>query len=79
MKIYLKSGQTVDLGDVKEIKLEGEKSIVPFKYAKDGDEVYGLDEYGKIFEYDRMVQFYTNNQIFECHQSDVIAVLEDRK
>lgn len=79
MKIYLKSGQTIDLGDVKEIILEGEKSIVPFKYAKDGDEVYGLDEYGEIFEYDRMVQFYTNNQIFECHQSDVIAVLEDRK
>lgn len=79
MKIYLKSGQTVDLGDVKKIMLEGEKSIVPFKYAKDGDEVYGLDEYGEIFEYDRMVQFYTTNQIFECHQSDVIAVLEDRK
>ena len=79
MKIYLKSGQTVDLGDVKKINLEGEKSIVPFKYAKDGDEVYGLDEYGQIFEHDRMVQFYTVKQIFECHQSDVIAVLEDRK
>lgn len=79
MRIYLKQGQTVDLGEVKEVTYDNKYSVKPMKLANTGDEVYGINSYDEEHYKDVLVQFYNDkNEIFECHQSDVIAVLEDR-
>lgn len=79
MRIYLKQGQTVDLGEVTEINFNGSYEIKQAKYAENMEEVYGLDDYDMPTDYDRIVYFYNNkNQVFSCHQADVIAILEDR-
>lgn len=80
MKLYLKYGQVVDLGNVLEVVYEDNTSIKPLKYANNGDEVYGIAD--RIFEEnnDCLVQFYNDkNEVFECYKYDVVGVLEERQ
>ena len=75
MKLYLKYGQVVDLGNVTTIYKDGYKPMKPWKDCNDGDEVFAVCDWTLD---DVLVQFYNDkNERFECHYLDIIGVLED--
>lgn len=77
MKIYLKSGQVVELGDVRSIVIDCDREVKPFKYANDGDEVFGLTSYDFPCALDHIIEFYNDkNKLFACHEADIVAILE---
>ena len=73
MKIYLKSGQTVDLGDVKYAWTFGEDNkLLPLKYCDEGAKLLCL--YNLVSE-DEDITFVTDKQEFECKTKDVVGIL----
>lgn len=73
MKICLKSGQTVDLGDVKYAWTFGEDNrLWPLKYCKDGAKLLCLEN---LVSEDEDITFVTDKQEFECKTEDVVGIL----
>lgn len=80
MKLYLKYGQVVDLGNVVTIWKDDRKPMKPWKDCKDGDELFAVSEWELTESEDVLVQFYNDeNKRFECRLSSVVGVLEDTK
>ena len=79
MKLYLKYGQVVELGNVLTIRYEGGHEVKPFKYSDNYDEVYGIPDKYCRSEDEQMIEFYNDeNEVFQCYEYDVIGVLEER-
>nr|DAH45186.1 MAG TPA: hypothetical protein [Caudoviricetes sp.] len=79
MKLYLKYGQVIDLGNVITIEKDG-RLVKQWKDCHEDDELYCISEWKLDEDDDVLVNFYNDkNQKFECHHSDVIGILEDRE
>ena len=75
MTIYLKYGQSIDLGDVDRITYDDDREVKPAKYCKEGEACFSIQNaFSDIIE---MAQFYNKNKVFECKYSDIIGILED--
>lgn len=74
MVIYLKSGQTIDMGDVTTaIDLCG-CEYKSMKYGKDGDNCISL-----ITDEDTLTFYNTDNEILELKCSEIVGIREDVK
>lgn len=77
MVIYLKSGQTIDMGDVTEIMDDDNRVYKPWKYCEDGDAIIDLpfnsaDVATYIFRN-------SNNERLEIKENEIVGIREDEK
>lgn len=77
MIIYLKSGQTIDMGNVTEIMDDDNHVYKPLKYCEDGEAIIDLpfnstDVTTYIFRN-------SNNERLEIKESEIIGIREDEK
>lgn len=76
MIIYLKSGQTIDMGDVTATMDENNHEAKTLKYAKDGDSITDwvyADE-------DSAIRFFnTNGEVLEVKGTEIVGIREDVK
>lgn len=77
MIIYLKSGQTIDIGDVIEIMDDDNRVYKPWKYCKDCDAIIDLsfndtDVATYIFRN-------SNNERLEIKENEIVGIREDEK
>lgn len=79
MILYLKSGQTVDLGNVVTITDSLNNELKEWKNAKECDLVYCIDEPWASVEDCLLVFINDNNKRFEVIKSNVVALLEDNE
>ncbi len=76
MIIYLKSGQTIDMGDVTTIMNEDNDGFKPLKYAKDGDPIA---DWLYVNE-DSSIRFYNKNEeVLELKTTEIVGIREDMK
>lgn len=74
MVIYLKSGQSIDMGNVTHAYDECDRELKPFKLAKDNDVLISLDNV------DMMITIYNdNNESLQVNNKDIIAIREEVK
>lgn len=74
MIIYLKSGQTIDMGDIIEAEDEYGCTYKPLNHSKSGDEIINL-----LTDNGVMCFFNTNNEILEVKSGDIVAIRGDLK
>lgn len=73
MKIYLKTGQTIDLGDVKYAWTDSEDDkLMPWKYCGDFEKLISIGNFANEGEY---IIFVTDKQEFECKTHDIVGIL----
>lgn len=75
MIIYLKSGQTIDMGDVRYVMNENNDMYKPWKYCEDGEAVLNIcdnstDEETYLF-------YNANNEKLEVKCSEIVGIRED--
>lgn len=75
MILYLKYGHVIDLGDVKYVRYDLGRDIPTSKYAKNGDEVFGLPD--GLEEIEQIEFRGDTNTIFTCYADDIMAIKED--
>lgn len=75
MILYLKYGHVIDLGDVKYVRYDLGRDIPTSKYAKNGDEVFGLPD--GLEEIEQIEFRGDDNTIFTCYADDIMAIKED--
>lgn len=77
MVIYLKSGQTIDMGEVTEIIDDNNNIYKPCKYCNDGEAIIDLPCNSED------VITYTfrnsNNERLEVKENEIIGIREDEK
>lgn len=77
MIIYLKSGQTIDMGDVIEIMDDDNHVYKPCKYCNDGDAVIDL-----TYNSTDVITYTfcnSNNERLEVKENEIIGIREDEK
>lgn len=75
MIIYLKSGQTIDMGDVRHVMNEENDIYKPWKYCENGDAVLSVCNNGKDEE--TYLFYNTNNEKLEVKCSEIVGIRED--
>lgn len=74
MVIYLKSGQSIDMGNVTHAYDECSRELKPFKSAKDNDILISVENI------DMMITIYNdNNESLQVNNKDIVAILEEVK
>lgn len=71
MIIYLKSGQSIDMGDVTYAIDSCGRESKAFKYAKDGDDVISTMD---LSNDDTLVFYNTNNEMLELKNSEIVGI-----
>lgn len=75
MIIYLKSGQTIDMGDVTYVMNENNHMYKPWKYCKDDDAVLNIGNNGIDEE---IYLFYNaSNEKLEVKYSEIVGIREE--
>lgn len=76
MIIYLKSGQTIDMGDVTTIMNEDNDRFKPLKYANDGDPIADW----LYANEDSAIRFYNKTgEALELKTTEIVGIREDVK
>lgn len=76
MIIYLKSGQTIDMGDVNKIMDDNNNVFKPLKYNKEGEDAI-IDIPYNWTESKSYIFFNTNNEMLEIKESELVGIRED--
>lgn len=77
MIIYLKSGQTIDMGDVTEIIDDNNHVYKPWKYCNSGDAIIDLQcNSADVITY---TFCNSNNERLEVKENEIIGIREDEK
>lgn len=82
MIIYLKSGQTIDMGDVIHIEDENGYKYVSWKNCKEGDTLFSfgnLDSINYPDENAEMTIINKDNNTLLVRKHDIVALLEEDK
>lgn len=79
MIIYLKSGQTIDMGDVNKIMDDSNNVFKPLKYVKGVEDAIIDIPYNGTESKSYIYFFNTNNEILEIKESELIGIREDVK
>lgn len=80
MIIYLKSGQIIDVGDVKYAIDSCGREFKAIKYAKNDEEVIGVCGLDNNYDSDDTLEFFnTNNEKLELKCNEIIGIREDVK
>lgn len=75
MIIYLKSGQTIDMGDVTEITDDNNQLYKPWRHCKEDDSIIDLAyNCGGAITY---LFRNSNNEILEVKESEIVGIRED--
>lgn len=76
MTIYLKSGQTIDLGDVKYAWVDSTNNpYIPLKYANEDSKLLMLENFDNE-ELDP-VTFVTDTSEFVCYAYNIVGILQE--
>lgn len=77
MVIYLKSGQTIDMGDVTEIIDDNNNIYKPWKYCNAEDAIIDLP----CNSTDAITYMFrnSNNERLEIKESEIVGIREDEK
>lgn len=75
MIIYLKSGQTIDMGDVTYVMNENNDMYKPWKYCEEDEPVLTILNTGTD---DEVYLFYNaNNEKLEVKRSEIVGIREE--
>lgn len=75
MIVYLKSGQTIDMGDVTYVMNENNDMYKPWKYCKDDDAVVSIC--GNCTDEEVYLFYNVNNEKLEVKCSEIVGIRED--
>lgn len=75
MIVYLKSGQTIDMGEVTYVMNENNYMYKPWKYCEDGDALLSVCD--NAVDEETYLFYNANNEKLEVKCSEIVGIRED--